>query len=41
MPALVTAAGFETTMLRAEQLPGPAVSHPWTYAFLLAARPAG
>ena len=38
VPALVTAAGFEITMLRAQQLPGPAVSRPWTYGFLLIAR---
>ncbi len=37
VPALVTAAGFAITMLRAEQLPGPAVSRPWTYGFLLIA----
>jgi SAM-dependent methyltransferase len=37
VPALVTAAGFEITMLRADQLPGPAVSRPWTYGFLLTA----
>ena len=37
VPALVTAAGFEITTLRAEQLPGPAVSRPWTYGFLLTA----
>ena len=39
MPALVTDAGFEITMMRAEQLPGPAVSRPWTYGYLLVARP--
>ena len=38
VPALVTAAGFEIEMMRAEQLPGPRVSRPWTYGFLLAAR---
>ena len=37
VPALVAAAGFEITMLRADQLPGPAVSRPWTYGFLLTA----
>ena len=39
VPALVTEAGFEISMMRAEQLPGPAVSHPWTYGYLLVARP--
>jgi SAM-dependent methyltransferase len=38
IPALVTHAGFEITMLRAEPLPGPAVSRPWTHGFMLAAR---
>ena len=40
VPALVTHAGFEITMVRAENLPGPAVSRPWTYGYLLVARPA-
>ena len=40
IPALVTDAGFEITMLRAEPLPGPAVSRPWTHGFMLAARAA-
>ncbi len=40
MPALVTGAGFEITMVRADQLQqGPAVSRPWTYGYLLVARP--
>jgi SAM-dependent methyltransferase len=39
MPALVTAAGFEITMVRAEQLQGPAVARAWTYGYLLVARP--
>lgn len=38
IPALVEAAGFETTARRAEQLPGPAIARPWTYVFLLSAR---
>ena len=41
IPALVTAAGFEVSMLRAEQLPGPAVQRPWTFGYLLVARLAG
>jgi ubiquinone/menaquinone biosynthesis C-methylase UbiE len=34
VPALVTAAGLELTMLEASYLPGPAVSRPWSYGYL-------
>lgn len=40
VPALVSAAGFEIEMMRAEQLPGPAVSRPWTFGYLVTARAA-
>jgi SAM-dependent methyltransferase len=40
LPALVAGAGFEITMVRADQLQqGPAVSRPLTYGYLMVARP--
>ena len=39
MPQLVRAAGFETTRLETSYLEGPALARPWTYGFLIAARP--
>lgn len=39
VPTLVTDADFDITSLRAEPLPGPALSRPWTYGFSLTARP--
>jgi SAM-dependent methyltransferase len=38
VPALVTAAGFEITTQREAYLEGPALSRPWTYAYLVTAR---
>ncbi|NYD41860.1 class I SAM-dependent methyltransferase [Nocardioides panaciterrulae] len=38
VPALVREAGLEMVALRAEYLPGPRVSHPWTYAYVGRAR---
>ncbi len=37
--ALVTDTGFDVTHLETAYLDGPAFSRPWTYAYLLAARP--
>ncbi|MDO9498130.1 MAG: class I SAM-dependent methyltransferase [Nocardioides sp.] len=34
IPALVRAAGLEIEEMRAEYLPGPRVSRPWTYGYL-------
>lgn len=37
--ALVDDAGFETTHLETSYLEGPALAQPWTYGYLLTARP--
>jgi ubiquinone/menaquinone biosynthesis C-methylase UbiE len=34
VPALLTDAGLEITLLEQRYLPGPAISRPWTYAYL-------
>jgi ubiquinone/menaquinone biosynthesis C-methylase UbiE len=34
VPALVTDAGLEITLLEQRYLPGPRISRPWTYAYL-------
>lgn len=39
VPSLIVDAGFDVTTMRAQYLPGPAVSRPWTHVYLLAARP--
>ena len=39
MHALVAGAGFDVTHLETAYLDGPAVTRPWTYGYLLAARP--
>jgi len=42
MASLVTSAGFEITSLERRYLPGPAMSHPWTFAYSgVAVTPAG
>lgn len=37
--ALVTGAGFEMTHLETSYLEGPGISRPWSYGYLLSARP--
>jgi SAM-dependent methyltransferase len=37
--ALVDQAGFETTHLETAYLEGPGLARPWTYGYLLTARP--
>lgn len=39
MTQLVRAAGFETTRLETSYLEGPALARPWSYGFLILARP--
>jgi SAM-dependent methyltransferase len=39
MHALVAGAGFDVTHLETAYLDGPAVTRPWTYGYLLSARP--
>jgi len=39
MAQLVRSAGFELTRLETSYLEGPALARPWSYGFLMVARP--